>query len=37
MPEVYELLPVFISLPLPVLLAMPDVGTRVADNPIQPI
>ena len=37
MPEVYELLPVFISLPLPVLLAMPDVSTRVAHNPIQPI
>ena len=36
-PEVYELLPLVICIPLPILLPMPDVSTRVAHNPVQPI
>lgn len=37
LPEVYELLPLLVSVPGAVLVSVPDVGPRVAHNPVQSI
>lgn len=36
-PEVHEVLPLLICVPLPISLGMPDVSTGVADYPVQPV